>query len=75
MVEIILGLGMAFKRTRYFAAIGIILLLIIFIPVHIYTIQIACPGKNYCFEKWATWGRLFLIHPVLIAWAWRLRYY
>jgi uncharacterized membrane protein len=67
--EITFGLMLIFKPTRKFAARGIILMLIAFLPVHIgmlggYT-QI---GATHVQPIWA-WARLIL-QPVLIAWAW-----
>ena len=39
LLELILGIGLMFAKTRNVAASGIIILLILFIPAHIYMIQ------------------------------------
>ncbi len=69
--EIILAAGLIFESTRLYAAYGIILMLLAFIPVHIYFIQMDSyiPGIMR-FPKWVGWMRLLVIHPLLIAWAW-----
>jgi len=68
--EILLGLGILFKKYSKIAAWGIIVLLVLFIPSHIYFIQIgACVEDGLCVPKWVAWIRLLLIHPILIFWA------
>lgn len=68
--EILLGLGILFKKYSKMAAWGIIVLLLLFIPSHIYFIQIgACVEDGLCVPKWVAWIRLLLIHPILIFWA------
>lgn len=73
VAEIILGVMLVIKHTRKLAAWGIVLMLVVFIPVHVYTIQIACGGNNGCSTQWLAWVRLFIIHPFLIAWMWRIK--
>jgi uncharacterized membrane protein len=69
VLEIAGGLGLIFKSTRKFAAWGIVLLLIAFIPVHTAMLsghtQI---GAAHIQPVWV-WVRLFF-QPVLIVWAW-----
>lgn len=67
--EIVFGLMLIFKPTRQYAVYGIILMLIAFIPAHIYMIQIApfMLGKLLV-TKTGAWIRLPL-QAVLIAWA------
>jgi len=69
VLEIACGLGLILKSTRKFAAWGIVLLLIAFIPVHTAMLsghtQI---GATHVQPVWA-WARL-IFQPVLIAWAW-----
>jgi len=69
VLEIAGGLGLILKSTRKFAAWGIVLMLIAFIPVHIAMFsghtQI---GATHVQPIWA-WVRLFF-QPVLIVWAW-----
>lgn len=72
--EIGLGCLMLFSATRRLAAFGIILLLVVFIPTHIYFIQIgSCVPNGLCVPAWIGWARLLIIHPILIAWAWWCR--
>ncbi|NMF36218.1 hypothetical protein HHH56_15375 [Flammeovirga yaeyamensis] len=74
-VEILLALGVLFSSTRKRAVQGIILMLIAFIPSHVYFIEIgACVGlQSLCTPIWVAWVRLLLIHPLLIVWAWSVR--
>ena len=70
-LELILGRLLIFSQTRKFAAYGIILMLIAFIPAHIYMIQNGwCTGSGFCLPAWATWVRLFPLQFLLMAWAW-----
>lgn len=73
--ELIFGLLLIFSSTRFAGATGIIVLLLLFIPAHIYTLQIACPQANNCNNLWLAWIRLFIGQPLLIAWAWWVRDY
>ncbi|MEX8548242.1 MAG: MauE/DoxX family redox-associated membrane protein [Mucilaginibacter sp.] len=67
--ELLFGLMLIFKTTRKYAVYGIILMLVAFIPAHIYMIQIApfMLGK-WLVTKTVAWIRLPL-QAVLIAWA------
>ncbi|MGY3054765.1 putative membrane protein [Pedobacter sp. UYEF25] len=69
VVEIILGILLAFKRTRKFAGILIVLMLIAYLPLHIYMLQIA-PFMlgTIMVTKLIAWIRL-PIQAVLIIWA------
>ena len=70
ILEIILGLGMLFKKYAEISSWGILVLLILFIPSHIYFIQIgSCVENGLCVPPWVAWVRLLLIHPVLMVWA------
>lgn len=74
ILEISFGVGFLFSITRKAAAIGIILLLLAFIPTHIYIIQIgSCVPNGLCVPQWIGWVRLLIVHPILIAWAWWCR--
>ena len=73
LLELLLGVLLIFKSTRFTSAIGIIVLLILFIPAHIYTIQIACPPGTTCNMQWVALIRLIIIQPLLIAWAWWIK--
>ena len=73
--EIGLGFGLLFQFSRKLSAIMIILMLIAFIPAHIYFIQIGgCADVGLCVPEWVAWIRLVLIHPLLIMWVWRYRH-
>ncbi len=72
--EIGLGCLMLYSTTRRLAAFGIILLLIAFIPTHIYFINIgSCIPNGLCVPQWVGWLRLVVIHPILIIWVWWVR--
>ena len=67
--ELLFGLMLIFKTTRKYAVYGIVLMLIAFVPAHIYMIKIApfMLGK-WLVTKIVAWIRL-LLQAVLIAWA------
>jgi uncharacterized membrane protein len=68
--EILLGLGIMYFPTRSRAAWGILILLIAFIPSHVYFIEIgSCIENGLCVPEWVGWVRLLIIHPILIFWA------
>jgi uncharacterized membrane protein len=71
LMEIVLGLGLIWSRTRKLSAQLIILMLLLFIPSHVYFIRIgSCVSDGLCTPEWVGWVRLVVIHPVLILWAW-----
>ncbi|SFT50038.1 Uncharacterized membrane protein [Algoriphagus locisalis] len=70
IAEIGLGLGLLFGKTRWLSAWGIILMLIAFVPSHVYFIQLnSCIENGLCVAPWIGWVRLIIIHPLLIGWA------
>jgi len=72
--EITLGLLMLFPRTRKLAAYGIIVMLIAFVPAHIYMIQIGSFSLgSFEMTPMIGWVRLLIIHPLLMYWAWSCR--
>lgn len=74
VLEIVFAIGVAFPKTRLMAVKGIILLLIVFIPSHVYFIQVgSCVESAFCVAPWVAWLRLLIIHPLLILWAWSVR--
>ncbi len=74
IVELLLGLLVLFPVTRRMACFGIIILLIAFIPAHIYFIQMnGCVSDALCVSPLIAWVRLIVIHPVLIYWAYSCR--
>lgn len=69
VAEILLGLGVLYFPTRSRAGYGIVLMLLAFIPSHVYFIQVgSCIAGGLCVEAWIGWLRLVVIHPVLIYW-------
>lgn len=70
-LEILLGLLLLVPGYKRMAAWGIIFLLILFVPSHVYFIMIdSCITDGLCVPNWIGWLRLILIHPLLILWAW-----
>ena len=70
IAEILLGLGVLYFPTRTRAAYGIGLLLLAFIPSHVYFIQVgSCIEGGLCVPEWMGWLRLLLFHPILLYWA------
>ncbi|WP_157972847.1 DoxX family protein [Aureibaculum luteum] len=73
-VEMGLAIGVAIPKTRGLAVIGILLLLIAFIPTHWYVInQEGCIPTAYCIPLWGAWLRLLVMQPLLMFWAWSVR--
>lgn len=74
IAEILLATLLIFKATRKLAAIGIVILLIAFIPTHIYMIQKGgCMSAEVCIPVWAARLRLFPLQFLLMYWAWSNR--
>ena len=72
--EITLGLLMLFPRTRKLAAYGIIVMMIAFVPAHIFMIQIGSFSLgSFEMTPMIGWVRLLIIHPLLMYWAWSCR--
>jgi uncharacterized membrane protein len=69
--ELLFALLLIFPKTRSFAAWGIILMLIAFLPVHISMIGNA-PLKlgDLPVTPGLAWVRLVILQPLLILWAW-----
>lgn len=68
--EIILGLLLIPKITRKWAGWGIVLMLIAFIPSHIYFIQRGYfTLGSFTMTPTISWIRLIFVHPLLILWA------
>jgi uncharacterized membrane protein len=71
IIEIALALMLIPSGTRKAAAWGIFIMLIAFIPSHIYFIQ---KGHfqlgSFEVTPFIAWFRLLVIHPVLLFWAW-----
>jgi uncharacterized membrane protein len=74
IVEIFLGIGVAIPKYRKVSVYGIIILLLLFIPSHVYFIQNgSCIQGGLCVSPLISWSRLLIIHPLLIYWAWIVR--
>ncbi len=71
--EILLAILRLFKITRKLACYGIVLMLLAFIPAHVYMLQKAFPANGNNTPGWILWIRLLIIQPLLIWWAWCLR--
>lgn len=70
LAEIVLGLGILFKKSRRVSGYLIVIMLIGFIPAHVYFLQIgSCVEGGLCVPEWISWLRLLVIHPLLIWWA------
>jgi len=69
--ELLFASLMIFPKTRRFAALGIILMLLAFLPVHISMIGDA-PLKlgDLLVTPLLAWVRLIVLQPLLILWAW-----
>ena len=74
IIEISLGIMLAFQPTRKLAACCIIAMLLAFIPAHIEMIRISgCSFKDPCLAFAIAWLRLIPGQLLLIAWAWYQR--
>ncbi|WKK73971.1 hypothetical protein QYS49_19295 [Marivirga salinae] len=72
IAEILLAIGILFNPSRKYAAYGILIMLLAFIPSHVYFIQLgSCINEGLCVPEWIGWIRLVLIHPILLLWAWK----
>ena len=73
-LEILFAFLALSDKTRKVAGYGAMLLLLAFIPAHIYFIQIgSCLPNGICVPEWLSYVRLYLIHPLLIGWAWLIK--
>ncbi len=74
ITEIALAIGLCFSKTRVMAVKGIIVLLVAFIPAHIYMIQIGYfTIGNFQMTPLIGWIRLLILHPLLMGWAWSVK--
>ncbi len=74
-LEVLLAIGVAAPKYRKQSAVLIILMLIAFVPSHVYFIQQgACiDAQGLCTPLWVAWVRFILIHPLFMLWAWVVR--
>ena len=74
VIEIILAIGVAINKTRFIAVVGILILMLTFIPTHWLVIQQdGCIPTAYCVPLWLAWVRLLILQPLLMLWAWSVR--
>ncbi|MFO7846642.1 MAG: DoxX family membrane protein [Balneolaceae bacterium] len=74
LLEVLFAVGLMTKSLRKISALGIIGLMILFIPAHIHHIQMdGCVSDEICIPVWAAWIRLVILQPLLIVWAWAIR--
>jgi uncharacterized membrane protein len=66
IAELILAIMMIFPQTRMLGGFLIVVMLLAFVPAHIYSFKV------FPENQWALWLRL-AVHPLLIAWAWWVR--
>jgi uncharacterized membrane protein len=69
ILELVLGILVLIPSYRKIGSYGIVLLLLLLIPSHIFFIQTgSCVPNGLCVPKWISCGRLILIHPLLVYW-------
>jgi uncharacterized membrane protein len=72
VLEMICSLLMLIRATRKYAMYLTIILLILFIPAHVYLIQLhGCGTNDFCFANLLAWIRLFPFQFVLMWWAYK----
>ncbi len=75
ILELLFGGLLFFKRYQLLASYGILMLLLLFIPSHLYFITLgSCIPDGLCVPEWLAWLRLFVIHPLLLFGVWRVRH-
>lgn len=68
-VELLLGVFVLQQQYRKLGGYGIMALLVLLIPSHVFFIQQgSCVPQSLCVPEWISWGRLVLVHPLLIYW-------
>jgi len=72
-IEIGLAALLVIPRTRRFACMMLIVMLIFFIPVHIYMLETGSCYNGKCIPQWLLWVRLLVLQPLLIFWALKIR--
>jgi len=74
VAEIVLAVMLLIPKARSLAGIGLIILLLAFIPAHVHHIQSGGCLNTICVPLWVTWVRLLIVHPVLLLWVfWHTR--
>ena len=72
LAEIMLASSLILPHIRRTASYLIILMLLAFIPSHVFFIQEGSCLGLLCVPTWVGWVRLLLVHPFLIVWAYRV---
>lgn len=72
IAEITMGSLLLPKPTRKWAGYGIILMLLAFVPAHVYMLQKEMPVNGQNVPRWILWSRLLFLQPLLIWWAFRV---
>ncbi|MGS2737840.1 DoxX family protein [Sinomicrobium sp. M5D2P17] len=67
VAEILLGLGLCFPETKDYAVYGIIIMLVVFLPIHFH--MLSSPKAGMGLPRWLLVWRIPL-QFVLIWWAW-----
>ncbi len=71
IAEMVFGIGLLFRNLRIWSAWGIVCMLVVFIPVHVYFVQLgSCIPEALCVPAWIGWVRLIVLQPLLVLWAW-----
>jgi uncharacterized membrane protein len=70
IAEISLAILSFFPRWRNWACYGIILMLLAFVPTHIYMLQKGFVINGHDVPEWILWLRLLIFQPLFILWAW-----
>jgi uncharacterized membrane protein len=70
--ELLFGVMLMFNSIRTWAAWGIILMMVAFIPVHVQMVKDApfLLGDKMMVSPLVAWIRLIVLQPLLILWAW-----
>lgn len=73
IAEMLFAFLLLIPAAKKWACYGIMIMLIAFIPAHIYMFTTGWCIKDFCLPQWAIWLRLILLQPLLILWAWWLK--
>ena len=74
ILELFLAIGLFFPKYRHVSSLGLIVLMIVFLPSHIYFIEKgSCIEGSICVSPLIAWIRLIIIHPLIVYWIWTIR--
>lgn len=74
VAEVLLALLVAYPKTRRIGAFGLVCLLLLFVPAHLYVIQVGGCTASLCVPAWVAHTRLWVVHPLLVWWAYQNRH-